>query len=494
VGYIEGIDRNQVSISSLNELVKPDAAVRVIDLFIEVVDIKNLGFSRMKPLETGRPAYPPEMLCKLYVYGYENGIRSSRKLERETYRNIEVMWLMNSLKPDHKTISEFRRENIRPLQKLFREFVKLCCSWELVGGELIAFDGTKFKACNNKKNNFSRKKLDARLAGMEKKIKKYMDEIDSADKAEEFIPSVNTVKLQELLKRKEKYEEYKKQLEATGENEISIVDPDARLMGNNRGGVEMAYNVQSAVDGKHDLIIEYDVSMNPSDHNQLSRMVKKVKRKLKLKRFIALADKGYYNGPDLSRLKKFKVKAIVSRQKPPDSKELPKEFRSDKFVYDKETDTYTCPMGETLKSPNMKTAKRRNFFNKTACAACQHTLECTPGKRQYRTVTRSQYADIYEETDKQFTENTELYKRRQQIVEHPFGTIKHSMHGGQFLLLTRRKVCAEVALLFLGYNLKRVLNVLGFEELMARLSSLLFLVFRLMRYIGQFSLLTIATL
>jgi len=469
-GYKIGIDRRQLEISSLEDKVDSNAMVRVIDRFIEVVDLDQLGFTKIRPSKTGRPAYPPKSMCKLYVYGYENGIRSSRKLERETQRNIEVMWLLDSLTPDYKTISEFRRENIRPLQKLLREFVKLCKSWGLVGGELIAIDGSKIKASNNKKSNFSRKKIYDRLLRIETKIKEYMDAMESADKSESNDQPIDTAKLQNLLERKEQYEAYKEILDERGENELSTVDPDARLMGNNRGGVDVAYNVQSAVDGKHDIVLDFDVSTNPSDQHQLGTMIKKVRRALKLRRFTALADKGYYNGKDLLRLKKLKVIAIVAKQKPSDSKKLPEKFRSEHFQYDKATDSFACPMGQVLTTKNNKAVKIR-YTNRLACVSCPHKSECIAGKATFRTITRGEYGDIYDETDKRYKENQELYRRRQEIVEHPFGTIKHSMHGGYFLLRTRRKVRAEMALLFLGYNLKRALKVLGFNGIMARLDN-----------------------
>jgi len=470
-GYKIGEDREQIVMQSLEDMIPPACMARVIDRFIEVLDLQKLGFARSQPAETGRPAYPPKALCKLYVYGYENGIRSSRKLERETQRNIEVMWLMDSLRPDYKTISEFRRENVRPLQKLFREFVQLCKSWELIGGELIAVDGSKIKASNNKKMNFSRKKLEARLAHLDEQIKKYFADMETADKGESTETSPGTAELQKLLELKEQYENYKKQLDETGENELSAVDPDARLMGNNRGGVDVAYNVQSAADGKHDIIVAYDVETNPSDHHQLGKMVKQVKRILKLRRFTVLADKGYYNGEDLQRVKKYKVTAIVARQKPTEIKGLPEQFRSEKFTYHEPTDIYICPMGHVLSTPNKKEAKRRNYFNKAACASCPHKDSCISGNAKHRTVTRSQYSKIYNETDKRLAENMELYKRRQQIVEHPFGTVKHTMNGRHFLVRTRRKVRTEVALLFLGYNLKRAVNVLGFAGIMERLDA-----------------------
>lgn len=472
MGYVEGTSREQTMLITFDDFIEDESIVRLIDRFVEVSSLEKMGFCHTAPTQTGRPSYDPAAMTKLYLYGYENGIRSSRKLERETHRNVEAMWLMNGLKPDHKTIAEFRRQNIRPIQKLFHEFMRLCKSWDLIGGDLIAVDGTKIKASNNKKMNYSRKKLDARLLHIDEQIQEYLTKIDENDRQEEENTDHASDMLQKLLERKELYESYKAQLDARGENEISAVDPDARLMGNNRGGVDMAYNVQSAVDGKHDLILEYDVSLNPSDQNQLGKMVKKVKRRFKLKNFTVLADKGYYNGEDLQRVKRYKVKSIVSRQNPANPKDQPARFHTDNFTYNQETDTYICPMGNILHPHNKKTAKRRNFFNKTACAKCPYLNECTSGERGYRTVARSQYSKIYDETDKRTQENMHLYKRRQQIVEHPFGTVKFTMHGYYFLLRTRRKVCGEVALLFLGYNLKRVCKVLGFRELMARLNSL----------------------
>ena len=470
MGYIEGTDRDQIAYWSLEDIVAEESMVRVIDKYVDTCDLEKLGFTRTQPAETGRPGYAAGPLVKLYIYGYQNTIRSSRKLEKECKRNVEVMWLTGGLTPDYKTISEFRRLNIRPLQKIFKGFVKLCRAWELIGGELFAIDGSKFKASNNKKNNFSRKKLEARISRLDEKIAEYLarlDEEDNRDDAEDEAPEG----LVELFKRKELYEDYIEQLNKTGESEVSTVDADARLMGNNRGGVDMAYNVQSTVDGKHHIIADFDVSMNPSDQGQLGNMTKRLIRQ-GYRRYAVLADKGYYNGKDLQKGKKYKIKAIVSRQEPSNPKGQPKAFHTDNFRYDREADTYSCPLGETLHPHNKKTAKRRNFYNKNACAKCPHTGICTSGKSGYRTVVRGEYADIYDEANKVFVDNYDLYKLRQQTVEHPFGTVKRTMDGGYFLLRRRRKVRCEVALLFLGYNLKRAVNVLGFGEIMARLDSL----------------------
>ena len=478
MGRIEGTDREQLQLMSYESFIGEEDIVRVIDRFVEVCDLEKMGFQKMKPAQTGRPSYPPEALAKLYVYGYENGIRSSRKLEKETLRNIEVMWLINNLQPDYKTVSEFRRQNLRPLQKLFREFVRLCKSWDLIGGELIAVDGTKMKASNNKKTNFSRKKLNDRIQRIDEQINQYLADIEEADKRETAPKAVAPKNVDELLKRKELYESYIAQLDETGGNEISQVDPDARLMGNNRGGVDVAYNVQSAVDSKNHIVVDYDVSQNPADHGQLGNMVKRVRKSLKLRRFTVVADKGYYQGEDLLRVKKLKVTSIVSRQNPADPKDQPEDFHNDKFTYNDKEDAYTCPTGMILHPHNKKTAPRRNYYNKTACSNCEYRDICVRGERGFRAVTRGRYATIYEETDKRTRENMDIYRRRQQIVEHPFGTVKHTMHGYYFLLRTRRKVRTEVALLFLGYNLKRVYNVLGFSEIMARLDAVSHCLFR----------------
>jgi len=241
-------------------------------------------------------------------------------------------------------------------------------------------------------------------------------------------------------------------------------------MGNNRGGVDVAYNVISTVDSKHHLILEYNVITNPSDQGQLSVMTKKLKEE-GYEDFTSLADKGFYNGEDLSKMKDLNIKAIVARQKPSNPKDQPPMFHTDKFHYDKSTNSYTCPIGQNLQSHSKKNAKRRNYYNKEACKNCLHKNDCIKGKASYRTITRGQHAEVLEESDKIYEENKELYKQRQQLVEHPFGTIKRTMHGGYFLLRTCEKVSYEAALLCLGYNLKRVYNAMGFDKIMAKLNA-----------------------
>lgn len=470
MGTVQGLNRNQIFMpSSLDESIAADNQVRVLDALVDSLDLRKLGFP--EPSAIGRPSYAANDLLKLYLYGYLHGIRSSRKLEAELLRNVELIWMLRRLKPDHKTIADFRRKNPKPFQKAFREFVAILDGWGLLGKEVFAIDGTKIKASNNKKLNFSKKKLADRIARIDEKITSFVAELEKNDNAEETTAQRVNVEeaLASLKERKEEYEAYLSLLERAGENEISKVDPDSRLMGNNRGGVDVCYNVQSAVDAKHCLAVEVNVTNNPSDHGQLSVMSKRVKKRLKIKRsFTVLADKGYYNGEDLLRCKKNKIVTIVARQKV--GREAPdKEYNADKFTYVENKDCYLCPLGQVLERTGTK--ESRVYQNKKACEECPERAKCTTGS--FKRLSISHYQKIFTATDKRLLENLQLYRRRQMIVEHPLGTIKRSMNGYYFLLRTIKKVRGEVALLFFAYNLKRVQNILGQKELMKRLAALL---------------------
>ena len=340
--------------------------------------------------------------------------------------------------------------------------------WGLLGKEVVAIDGTKIKASNNKKRNMNRDSLSRRLMAIDARVAEYMEELDRNDLADEDKPEIDVAAvLKGLMSRKQKYEGYLQELEASGENEISLTDPDARLMGNNRGGVDVCYNVQSAVDAKHHIIVEMNVINNPADHGQLSVMAKRVKKRLKIKRsFTVLADTGYYNGPDLKRCKKNKITAIVARQKT--GKDAPDtSYNADKFVYTPGTDYFTCPAGSRLNRTGAK--DRRTYENRNACRECDVKDKCT--RTKYRKITVSHYEKIFNDADRRLAENKELYRQRQMLVEHPNGTVKHTMNGGYFLLRGLRKVRGEVALLFLGYNLKRAFKILGFKEMMAKIQA-----------------------
>jgi transposase len=419
MSYIKGNDRNQISFPiSLDEQVGKDSTVRVIDALVNKMDLHKMGFNDIGGSNIGRPGYAASDLLKLFIYGYENGIRSSRRLERECNCNIELMWLLKSLRPDHKTIAEFRRINAEPLQEAFRYFVGIVDGFGLIGKRIIAVDGTKIKASNNKKQNFSQKKLKARLIGLNNKIAEYLSDIEKNDAKEPTKDRRTEEILKNLEKRKAMYEKMQKQLDETGANEISLTDPDARLMGNNRNGVDVSYNVQSAVDQKHHFILDFNVTNNPADHGQLSVMSKQVKASFNLKKLAVIADKGYYNGPDLLLCKENQVITIVSRQNP-SNKAPDTNYNSDKFIYDSERDLYVCPMGKELYQKKQE-KERCRYYNAKACKNCSVLNQCTKVKK--REISRSIYTALYDETDKRTEKHMKLYKQRQRIVEHPFAS------------------------------------------------------------------------
>jgi transposase len=417
---------------TLDESIDKDNPVRIIDHLVEAMDLEKLRFVNAVPSTMGRPSYAAKDMLKLYIYGYQHGIRSSRLLEHELLRNLELKWLLKNLKPDHKTICEFRRKNPKPLQQVFREFVFMLDGWGLLGKNLFAVDGTKIKASNNKKQNFSKKKLKERIRRIDESISDYMKELDENDCGEVKVPAVSVKEVvEQLAKRREEYQGYLNTLEETGENEVSLADPDSRLMGNNRNGVDVSYNVQSAVDAEHHLVVEVNVTNKPSDHGQLGIMCKRLKKRLKLKGKVitVLADKGYYNEADIRRCQRHKIVAIVSRQKT--GRAAPDQaYNNDKFIYNDKDDTCTCPQGAILKRMGTKSIKR--YANNAACSTCLHRGKCTPHDQREINISHGQH--VFEKADKLFAANKSLYKRWQMIVEHPFGTIKRTMNGGYFLL------------------------------------------------------------
>jgi len=310
MGYIEGQDRNQIILfpESIDEYVSDNNAIRIIDEYIEQLDLEGLHFNRAATPSLGRPPYHPKDLLKLYIYGYFNRIRSSRRLEQEAIRNLEVIWLIRKLKPDFKTIADFRKDNKQALKKVFRDFTRLCDEWELFGKELVAIDGSKFRACNAKKNNYNQKKLARHLAYLDEKIEGYLKELDHHDRAEspDRKPDAKEIKerIQQLKDRREKYESYQRELKQSGGNEVSTTDPDARLMANSNNHVEVSYNVQTTVDAKHKLIADFKVTQKPNDLGELAHMALRAKKLFGNKAFEALADKGYYQAQDLKKCTK----------------------------------------------------------------------------------------------------------------------------------------------------------------------------------------------
>lgn len=477
MGYIEGQDRNQIILfpESIDEYISDQSVVRVIDEYIDHLDVENLGFKRAVSPILGRPPYAPKDMLKLYIYGYLNRIRSSRRLEHEAIRNIEVIWLLKKLAPDFKTIADFRKDNKKALKQVFRDFNRLCDEWGLFGKEMVAIDGSKFRASNSKKNNHSAKKLQRHIKHINEKIDKYLQDLDEGDMDEAHVrqPGAEEIKerLKELRERKKKYQSHQKQLEKSGNNEISTTDPDARLMCNNNNNVDVSYNVQTTVDAAHKLIVDFKVSQKPNDLGELDNMALRAKKLFGGKDFEVLADKGYYKAEDLKKCVENGITPYVARQVYSNGTG-DKEFYIDKFRYEKDKNVYICPAGQELAYAKDRKNKGKvtasEYRNYQACRSCELKDRCTRGKKG-RIISRHVDQDFLDTINLQTEQNMDKYKQRQMIVEHPFGTIKRSW--GAYYFLTRRKVSvgAEIALSFLVYNLKRVISILGTEEILKRL-------------------------
>ena len=442
MGHKSGKRRDQLEIISLEGLVGEDSAARQIDKLIDESDTSY--FERAKVKQTGRPPYNPKDMLKLYIYGMENGIVSSRKLERECKRNIELMWLINGLKPEASTICSFRQENAENLKRFFNEFCRSLAKAGYIDGKVVGIDGTKIRANNSKRNNFSVGKLDRHIEYIEKKLTEYMGEVDKNDRIEE------------LQERKKKYELFKKRIESGEVSEVSTVDPDSRLMKQGNNGSDVSYNVQAAVDSKHKLVIGVLVTNEPNDQGQLHKTAKAVKDNLELQAMTATADKGYYKTEDFKDCHKDNITTIVA--KPEDRKPGKDiEFRKEDFRYDKESDCYHCPAGQVLKFAYEDDDGFRRYRNCKACGSCKLKSHCTKSNR--REICRHKYAESAEQNDRDYANNPEIYRLRQLLCEHPFGTVKRTMGIRQFLTRGLTNVTAEAALIFLCYNLKRLRTI-----------------------------------
>lgn len=474
--YITGEDRNQIILfpESIDEYVSDNNSIRIIDEYINQLDLKSLLFKRAVTPKMGRPPYHPKDMLKLYLYGYLNRIRSSRRLEQEAIRNLEVIWLLKKLKPDFKTIADFRKDNKKALKKVFRDFTKLCDEWELFGKELVAIDGSKFRACNSKKNNYNTKKLARHLKYLDEKIENYIQELDQGDKTEASLekPDVNTIKerIQQLRDRKEKYESYQRKLKQSGENEISTTDPDSRLMANHNN-VEVSYNVQTTVDAKHKLIADFKVTQKPNDLGELDNMALRAKRLFRNKTFEVLADKGYYKPKDLKKCTENGITVYITKQTYANGTK-DQAFYADQFKYDPERKVYICPGGKELYYARERKKDGKiigyEYRNYAACKKCEFKERCTKAKKG-RTICRHADQDFLDRIDSQTKRNMKKYKLRQMIVEHPFGTIKRGWEAYFFLTKRKVSVSAEISLSFLAYNFKRAINILGTEEILRRL-------------------------
>jgi transposase len=468
--YIEGFNRNQSILfpQCIDEIIPEDSEVRIIDAFVDSLPLKDLGFLEHQPSEEGRPMYHPKDLFKLYVYGYLNRIRTSRLLERECERNIELIWLLKGLRPCFRTIAGFRSENPEAFRNTFRHFVSRLNKSAFLGRKVVAIDGTKFRAVNSKKNNFNQKKIDRQLAYIDEKISQYMHDLDEGDLTESKREDIQQ-KVSRHRKQKRKYKQIEKQLHASGEDQISTTDPDARSMIIHGQVVEVAYNVQTVVDNKNHLIVEYEPT-NRNDKKALLPMSIKAREACGVEAITVLADKGYHNGEQIDSCAGEHITTYVATPAAPRNSAIPtNEYYGDKFRYNKQRDTYTCPQGHVLKS-NGSWYKRKyeqgvtrvKHYKTAKCKTCPAQIFCTSTPTG-RVIERSEYTEAIEANTRRIRKHAEIYSARQQIIEHVFGTIKRQWGYNHILLKGLLKNDGEFGLIYLIYNLRRIINILGVE-------------------------------
>jgi transposase len=476
--FVEGMDRGQSTLfpECLEDWIHEDNPVRVIDVFVNELDLGELGFDGVDPEATGRPSYHPSVLLKLYIYGYLNRVQSSRRLEREAGRNLEVMWLLGRLAPDHKTIADFRKDNGAALRKVCARFVELCRDMGLLTTTSVAIDGSKFKAVNNRDRNFTRAKVERRRAQLEESVARYLSQLDTADRQEPTEAlAVKVTRLKEKLgKLKEemgKLAAYEKQMLASPDQQISLTDPDSRSMATSgRGSGVVGYNVQVAVDTEHHLIVTHEVTNSGSDRAQLAKMAKQAKAVLQAETLEAVADRGYFSSPEI--LECHDAGIMVTLPKPLTSGAKSEgRFGKQDFVYLPKEDAYRCPAGERLpyRYTNEEAGKTLRRYWTTACQDCSLKSQCTTGPE--RRITRWEHEHLLELVQQRLDANPHAMRQRRETVEHPFGTIKARMGATHFLTKTLPKVAAEMALSVLAYNLTRVMNIVGTKALMAALAA-----------------------
>jgi transposase len=479
MNYIAGSDRGEALLlpEVLDDYIAPENPVRFIDAFVGQLDLGKAGFTNAVLNETGRPPYDPGDLLRLYLYGYLNRVRSSRGLEREAARNLELIWLLRKLRPDFKTIADFRRDNGKAIKAAGREFILLCRKLELFGGELVAIDSTKIKSQNAKGRNYSEAKLKALLVEIENKVSAYLKELDQSDAQEEANPSAPerlsvaelTEKIAQLKERKEELQSLAQDLEKSGATQVSLTDPDSRAMSMGRGST-IGYNVQTAVDAKHSLIVDTHVTNTTSDLGALGMMAIKAQENLEAQNLSVVADKGYYNGKEVLACDTIGVTAYVA--KPLTSANTARGlYGKESFKYDAGQNCYICPAGQKLTYRFATNEKGRAiyYYRASGCKSCPLKARCTRNKEN-RTITRLATEDVQEKMAERVAANPQIMRRRKAIIEHCFGTIKRSLGYDYFLCRGMRHVATEVNLTVLAYNLKRACNLVGVTNLIAAVS------------------------
>jgi transposase len=470
--YKQGIDRQQAFLlpPRVEEYVPSDHPVRAIEVYVDSLDLESLGFQHSTgELTPGQPAFPPPALLKLYLYGYLHRIRSSRRLEAECQRNLEVIWLMAGLRPGYKTIADFRKVNLQPLKQVNQDFVQLCKELDLFGAELVGIDGSFFRGNVAKKSIYTAERLQRALQRLEQDIAQYLQEVEAADQQEgqqnQADPALGE-KLKKLRERQEKRREQLKQLQASGEKQIAEVDEDARLLRKKGSGTVAGYNVQTAIDAKHKLIVTADVSQDGNDEQQMAPMGKAAKAVLEVEHLSTTQDRGYFNAQQIKECEENGITPYVPEPDKQAQTRLQGRFPRDAFSYDPEANTYRCPNGKELKfSTTATNGAKTTFYYRSSvpvCAQCPLKEQCLPEKTACRIVARWEHEEVIENHRVRMAEQgAEMMRQRASICEHPFGTLKLWCGWTHFLLRGLEKVQAELSLLMLSYNFKRVIHIIG---------------------------------
>lgn len=476
--FVEGEDRRQATLlpESLEDYVAEDNPVRVIDVFIDALDLGALGFTGVVPEATGRPAYHPATLLKIYLYGYLNRIQSSRRLERETQRNIELMWLTGRLMPDFKTIADFRRDNGPAIRAACAQFIALCRQFDLFTRAVVAIDGSKFKAVNNRDKNFTVAKVAKRIEQVEASMARYLAALDRADRQDGDVAEARTARLKEkiegLRRQMQSLKEMRRQVGAAPDKQVSLTDPDARSMATSGKGTGIVgYNVQMAVDAEHHLIVAHEVTNVGSDRAQLAAMGRKARDASGCEEVTVLADRGYYTGEEVLACEGSGVLPCVPKTLTSGNAKRGL-FTGQDFIYDAEHDRYTCPAGQYLTKGKVRSDRRDNidhYRNLTACLTCLLKPRCTSDK--VKRVKRWEHEGVLDKMQVRLDHMPDAMTIRRQTVEHPFGTLKAWMGSTHFLTTTLDKVKTEMGLQVLAYNLKRMINIFGVTSLMKAIAA-----------------------
>lgn len=470
--YIEGEDRTQSVLfpERLDDYIYEDNPVRVIDVFVDELNLAKLGFDGAVPEDTGRPSYHPSTLLKLYVYGYLNRIQSSRRLERETQRNLELIWLTGRLSPDFKTIADFRKDNGLAIQKVCSQFVSLCRKAKLFSEAVVAIDGSKFKAVNNTGKNFTERKVKARMEQLEESVSRYLADLDRADREPTLVTAEREIhikkKIRTIRSKMRRLRELAKQVEQSPDGQISLTDPDARCIATSGKGTAMvAYNVHTAVDTKHHLIVAHEVTNVGHDRHHLAAMAQQARNAIGTKKLTALADRGYFSGEEIRKCEQAGITAMVPRTMTSNNR-AKGFFDKRDFKYLPKKDEFRCPAGQRAVwrfSAEEKGQLLHKYWS-SACPRCPLKSKCTTG--DYRRIARWEHEDVIDRMQDRLDRTPQATQLRRQTVEHPFGTLKAWMGATHFTMRTFPKVRTEMSLYVLAYNLKRALQVFGAQPLM----------------------------